>query len=48
MSAIRAYLCVNPYDNAAQLVAAIAVAAEVKDHPADLINVAIEELVGTL
>jgi len=47
MSAIRAYLCVNPYDNAAQLVAAqaIAVAAEVKDHPADLINVAIEELV---
>lgn len=47
MSAIRAYLCVKPYDNVAQQLAAqaIALAAEVKDHPADLINVAIEELV---
>ncbi len=47
MSVIRTYLNVKPYDNAAQqLVAqAIAVAAQVKDHPADLINVAIEELV---
>ncbi|MBR8841076.1 MAG: Tn3 family transposase, partial [Stigonema ocellatum SAG 48.90 = DSM 106950] len=45
--AIRAYLGVKPYDNVAQECAAkaIAVAAAVKDHPADLINVAIEELV---
>lgn len=47
MSVIRTYLGVKPYDNAAQQLVAqvIAVAAIVKDHPADLINVAIEELV---
>ena len=45
--AIRTYLGVQPYNNMAQQLAAraIALAAEVKDHPADLINVAIEELV---
>lgn len=45
--AIRAYLGVKPYDQKAQQMAAISVAraAEVMEHPADLINVAIEELV---
>lgn len=45
--AIRAYLGVKPYDKKAQQMAAISVAraAEVMEHPADLINVAIEELV---
>ena len=45
--AIRTYLNINPYNEKGQELAAIAVrdAAEVKDHPADLINVAIEELV---
>jgi hypothetical protein len=45
--AIRAYLDVKPYDNIAQQLVAqvMTVAASVKDHPADLINVAIEELV---
>lgn len=44
---IRTYLDINPYNNRGQELAAIAIsqAAEVKDHPADLINVAIEELV---
>lgn len=44
---IRAYLGVRPYGRDALKLAAtaIAVAAEVKDYPADLINVAIEELV---
>jgi len=44
---IRAYLGVHPYGKKAQKVMATAVsqAAEVMDHPADLINVAIEELV---
>jgi TnpA family transposase len=46
-NAIRDYLGVKQYDKAAQRLIAILVAseAEVKDHPADLINVAIEELV---
>ncbi len=45
--AIRDYLKISPYNNQGQELAAIAIAqaAEVKDHPADLINVAIEELV---
>ncbi|WP_449415980.1 Tn3 family transposase [Phormidium nigroviride] len=45
--AIRKYLGVKPYDQVAQKLVAITVkaAAEVKDHPADLINIAIEELV---
>jgi len=45
--AIREYLRVKPYDKSAQKLIAILIAseAEVKDHPADLINVAIEELV---
>lgn len=44
---IRDYLGVKQYDKLAQKIIAILVAqqAEVKDHPADLINVAIEELV---
>jgi TnpA family transposase len=44
---IRMYLGVKQYDKSAQKIIAILVAqqAEVKDHPADLINVAIEELV---
>ncbi|MEM1395475.1 MAG: DUF4158 domain-containing protein, partial [Cyanobacteria bacterium P01_H01_bin.150] len=46
-NAIRLYLGVKQYDKAAQKIIAILVAkqAEVLDHPADLINVAIEELV---
>ena len=46
-NAIREYLGVKQYNKPAQRLIAIAVAdsAEVKDHPADLINVAIEELV---
>ncbi|MDF5726331.1 MAG: DUF4158 domain-containing protein [Rhizonema sp. PD37] len=46
-NAIRKYLGVKQYDKPAQklIVIAIATSAEVKDHPADLINVAIEELV---
>jgi TnpA family transposase len=45
--AIREYLGVKHYDKDAQKLIATLVAseAEVKDHPADLINVAIEELV---
>ena len=45
--AIRNYLKINPYNHRGQELAAIAIsnAAEVRDHPADLINVAIEELV---
>jgi TnpA family transposase len=45
--AIREYLGVKSYDKAAQKLIAVVVssAAEVKDHPADLINIAIEELV---
>lgn len=45
--AIRAYLGVKPYNHEAQKLAAeaIAAAAAVKDHPADLINVAIATLV---
>lgn len=45
--AIRSYLGVKQYDKTAQKLIALLVAqqAEVKDHPADLINVAIEELV---
>ncbi|MUG98939.1 Tn3 family transposase [Scytonema sp. UIC 10036] len=45
--AIRSYLRVKPYDKVAQKLIAIMVAkgAEVKDHPADLINIAIEELI---
>lgn len=45
--AIREYLGVKPYDKTAQKLIAVVVsaAAEVKDHPADLINIAIEELV---
>jgi hypothetical protein len=45
--AIREYLGVKPYDKTAQKLAAVAIAsiAQVKDHPADLLNVAIEELV---
>ncbi len=44
---IRLYLGVKQYDQSAQKIIAILVAqqAEVKDHPADLINAAIEELV---
>lgn len=46
--AVRAYLAVKSYDLVGQQLAAtvIAQAAEVMDHPADLINVVIEELVG--
>jgi TnpA family transposase len=46
-NAIRSYLGVKQYDKTGQRLIAIAIAisAEVKDHPADLINVAIEELV---
>ena len=45
--AIREYLGVKPYGREAQKLAAgvIATAAEVKDYPADLINVAIEALI---
>lgn len=45
--AIRAYLGVNPYNRKAQTAIAtvIAQAAEVMEYPADLINVAVEELV---
>ena len=45
--AIRTYLEISPYNNRGQELAAIAIrdAAEVKDHPADLINIAIEKLV---
>lgn len=45
-NAIRSYLGVKQYDKAAQKIIAILVAkqAEVLDHPADLINVGIEEL----
>jgi Domain of unknown function (DUF4158) len=45
--AIRAYLGVNPYDRKAQTAIAttISQAAEVMEYPADLINVAVEELV---
>ncbi|NER31505.1 MAG: Tn3 family transposase [Symploca sp. SIO1C4] len=45
--AIRTYLDISPYNEKGQKLAASAIsqAAEVKDHPADLINVAIEELV---
>jgi TnpA family transposase len=45
--AIRAYLGVNPYSRKAQTSVAktIAQAAEVMEHPADLINVAVEKLV---
>lgn len=44
---IRDHLGIKPYDLAAQNVVATALAqaAQAKDHPADLINVAIEELV---
>jgi TnpA family transposase len=46
-NAIRDYLRVKQYDKAGQRLIAtlVAEAAQVKDHPADLINVAIEELV---
>jgi len=45
--AIRDYLNVTPYNREAQKLVAgvIAAAAEVKDHPADLINVAVEALI---
>ncbi len=45
--AIREYLNISPYNNRGQELAAVAIrdAAFVRDHPADLINVAIEELV---
>lgn len=45
--AIRAYLNVKPYDRTASKLAATVIArtAEVMEHPADLLNVAIEELV---
>lgn len=45
--AIREYLGVKPYDKAAQKLAAMVIAssARVRNHPADLLNVAIEELV---
>ena len=45
--AIRDYLKISPYNHQGQELAAIAIknAASVRDHPADLINVAIEELV---
>ena len=44
---IRAYLGVKPYAKSAYSLAAkiVAQAAQAKDHPADLINIAIEELV---
>lgn len=44
---IRSYLGVHSYDKKAQkaMATVVAQAAEVMDHPADLINVAIEELV---
>lgn len=44
---IRTYLGVSPYNKQAQRLAAQAIAtiAEIQDHPADLVNVAIEELV---
>ncbi len=44
---IREYLGIKSYDKKAQKMLAIFVAAEaeIKDHPADLINVAIEKLV---
>ncbi|MBD2365427.1 Tn3 family transposase [Anabaena minutissima FACHB-250] len=47
LQAIRDYLKVKQYDKTGQrlIAALVAEAAEVKDHPADLINVAIEELV---
>ncbi|WP_141106011.1 DUF4158 domain-containing protein, partial [Nodularia sp. NIES-3585] len=47
LQAIRDYLKVKQYNKAGQrlIAALVAEAAEVKDHPADLINVAIEELV---
>lgn len=45
--AIREYLNISSYNNQGQELAAVAIrdAAFVRDHPADLINVAIEELV---
>ena len=45
--AIRKYLKISSYDQGGQKIVAIAVAkaAAVRDHPADLVNVAIEELV---
>lgn len=45
--AIREYLNISSYNNQGQELAAIAIrnAASVRDHPADLINVAIEELI---
>jgi Domain of unknown function (DUF4158) len=45
--AIREYLNISPYNNQGQELVAVAIrdAAFVRDHPADLINVAIEELV---
>ena len=45
--AIREYLNISPYNDRGQELAAIAIknTASVRDHPADLINVAIEELV---
>lgn len=47
LEAIRTYLEVNPYNRRTQAVIAktIAQAAEVMEYPADLINVAVEELV---
>ena len=44
---IRDYLQITPYNKTAQKLTAIAVAnaANFRDHPADLINIAIEELV---
>ena len=44
---IREYLNISPYNNRGQELAAVAIrdATFVRDHPADLINVAIEELV---
>ena len=46
-AAVRAFLRVQPWEPAARHAAVVAMheAARVKDHPADLINVAIEELV---
>jgi TnpA family transposase len=45
--AIREYLGVKAYNKAAQKLIAqvVATAAQIKDHPADLLNIAIEELV---
>ncbi len=45
--AIRQYLKISSYNKQGQKIAAIAVAqaATVRDHPADLVNVAIEELI---